>query len=161
MTEGLTPLQITEDIRQIVREYITRQPMPADPSGDALHLAIASYYGCDFLAIWNCQHLANANKSERIAQVNVILGLAVPALVTPLELMGAGLITSVGCRLASRDAVRCSRSPALLSLDLSLSFDLSEFAQDLFVSQQNSDTQPTNEKADRTRALFCRHIVVD
>jgi predicted nucleic acid-binding protein len=89
MIEGLTPLQITEDIRQIVREYIARRLMPADPSGDALHLAIASYYGCDFLATWNCKHLANANKFERIAQVNVILGLAVPALVTPLELMGA------------------------------------------------------------------------
>ena len=90
MIEGLTPLHINDDIRQIVREYIDRKLMPADPSGDALHLAIASFYGCDFLATWNCKHLANANKFGAIARINGILGLSVPALVTPLELIGKG-----------------------------------------------------------------------
>ena len=88
MVSNLTPLQISDEIVGIVREYIARQLMPADPSGDALHLAIASYYGCDFLVTWNCKHLANANKFESIAVVNGILGLEVPALVTPLELIG-------------------------------------------------------------------------
>jgi len=90
MIQEITPLQITDDIRQIVREYIDRKLMPADPSGDALHLAVASFYGCDFLATWNCKHLANANKFAEIARINGILGLAVPALVTPLELKRTG-----------------------------------------------------------------------
>ena len=90
MIQEITPLQITDDIRQIVREYIDRKLMPADPSGDALHLAVASFYGCDFLATWNCKHLANANKFAEIARINGILGLAVPALVTPLELIRTG-----------------------------------------------------------------------
>ena len=58
--------------------------MPADPGGDALHLALASYHKCDFLVTWNCQHLANANKFGHIRRVNAMLGLFVPALVTPL-----------------------------------------------------------------------------
>ncbi len=62
--------------------------MPADPAGDALHLALASYHKCDFLVTWNCQHLANANKFGHIRLVNGMLGLFVPALVTPLELLG-------------------------------------------------------------------------
>jgi hypothetical protein len=62
--------------------------MPKYPLGDALHLAIASYYKCDFLLTWNCRHLANANKFGHIRQVNVMLGLYVPLLVTSLELMG-------------------------------------------------------------------------
>ena len=62
--------------------------MPADPFGDALHLAIASYHRCDFLVTWNCRHLANANKFGHIRRVNGILGLFVPSLVTPLELVG-------------------------------------------------------------------------
>jgi hypothetical protein len=90
LVQKITPLQITEDVRQIVLEYIDRKLMPADPSGDALHLAIASFYGCEFLATWNCKHLANANKFGAIARVNGKLGLAVPALVTPLELIGTG-----------------------------------------------------------------------
>jgi len=49
-----------------------------------------SYYGCDFLVTWNCNHLANANKFDNIARVNGILKLSVPKLVTPLELLGNG-----------------------------------------------------------------------
>lgn len=90
MIEQLTPLQITSAILDVVREYIDRKLMPADPSGDALHLAIASYYDCDFLATWNCKHLANANKFDNIAKINGILNLSVPKLVTPLELIGTG-----------------------------------------------------------------------
>ena len=90
MIKEITPLQITDDIRQIVREYIDRKLMPADPSGDALHLAVASFYGGDYLATWNCKHLANAKKFGAITRINDILGLAVPALVTPLELIETG-----------------------------------------------------------------------
>jgi hypothetical protein len=87
---ALSPLPITGEIREIVQEYIKRLLMPANPSGDALHLALASYYECDFLVTWNCKHLANANKFENIARVNGILNLSVPKLVTPLELIGGG-----------------------------------------------------------------------
>jgi hypothetical protein len=40
--------------------------MPANPTGDALHLALAYYHKCDFLVTWNCEHLANANKFGHI-----------------------------------------------------------------------------------------------
>ena len=50
-------------------------------------LALASHYRCDFLATWNCGHLANASKFDHIRRVNGILGLFVPLLVTPLELL--------------------------------------------------------------------------
>ena len=51
-------------------------------------LALASHHKCDFLVTWNCRHLANANKFGHIRRVNTMLGLFVPALVTPLELIG-------------------------------------------------------------------------
>jgi hypothetical protein len=35
----------------------------------------------------NCRHLANANKFGHIRRVNTLLGLYVPSLVTPLELL--------------------------------------------------------------------------
>jgi hypothetical protein len=50
-------------------------------------LALASYHKCDFLVTWNCAHLANANKFGHIRRVNAMLGLFVPALVTPLQLL--------------------------------------------------------------------------
>jgi predicted nucleic acid-binding protein len=83
-------LRVESAIIEIVQAYIRHRVMPADPAGDALHLALASYHKCDFLVTWNCQHFANANKFGHIRRVNTMLGLFVPALVTPLELLGGG-----------------------------------------------------------------------
>ena len=77
-------------VLEIVQTYIARQVMPSNPLGDALHLALASFHRCDFLVTWNCRHLANANKFGHIRRVNTLLGLYVPSLVTPLELIGDG-----------------------------------------------------------------------
>lgn len=88
MITSLDALAITDDVLQIVDEYIDRKLMPRDPAGDAMHLAIASYHACDFLVTWNCKHLANANKFGQIHRVNDRLGLPTPILTTPLELLG-------------------------------------------------------------------------
>ncbi len=86
---GELPLVAVEpEVIDIVQVYIEHKVMPRDPAGDALHLALASYHKCDFLLTWNCQHLANANKFGPIRRVNTLLGLFVPDLVTPLELLG-------------------------------------------------------------------------
>ena len=88
LIRDLPVLSVDPPIVEIVQAYIRHRVMPADPGGDALHLALASYHRCDFLVTWNCRHLANANKFGHIRRVNVLLGLFVPALVTPLELLG-------------------------------------------------------------------------
>jgi predicted nucleic acid-binding protein len=85
---GLPLLAVEPPITEIVDAYIGRFVMPRDPGGDALHLALASYHKCDFLLTWNCRHLANANKFRHIRRVNTLLGLFIPSLVTPLELLG-------------------------------------------------------------------------
>jgi len=88
LIERLPLVPIEAAVAEIVRTYVARQVMPSSPVGDALHLALASHHRCDFLLTWNCRHLANANKFDHIRRVNVMLGLFVPALVTPLELLG-------------------------------------------------------------------------
>ena len=89
LISGLLFVPIESVVAEIVEVYIQQQLMPKDPLGDALHLALASYHKCDFLLTWNCRHLANANKFGHIRRLNVMLGLYVPTLVTPLELIGA------------------------------------------------------------------------
>jgi hypothetical protein len=79
---------IEDAVIEIVDEYIRRRVMPANPRGDALHLALASFHRCHFLLTWNCRHLANANKFEHIRHVNTELGLYCPILATPFELLG-------------------------------------------------------------------------
>ncbi|MDE2697373.1 MAG: type II toxin-antitoxin system VapC family toxin [Gemmatimonadota bacterium] len=77
-----------DEIGEIVEVYIQHHLMPRNPLGDALHLALASFHKFDYLLTWNCEHLANANKFGHIRRINALLGLHVPILTTPLELMG-------------------------------------------------------------------------
>ena len=86
--QTLPVLPIGPAIGEVVSAYMRHRIMPADPAGDALHLALASFHKCDFLLTWNCTHLANANKFGHIRRVNTMLGLFVPTLTTPLELLG-------------------------------------------------------------------------
>jgi len=87
LLNGVALLEIPEAIAEIVEIYLSHRLMPKDASGDALHLALASFHKCDYLLTWNCRHLANANKFGHIRRVNEILHLHTPELVTPLELV--------------------------------------------------------------------------
>lgn len=86
LLDDVVRLQIVDQISDIISTYLDNHLMPRERLGDAMHLAVASYYKCGFLLTWNCRHLANANKFEHIRIINARLGLFVPALVTPMEL---------------------------------------------------------------------------
>ena len=73
-------------IIEIAQIYLENYLMPRVLKGDALHLAYASFYKIDFLLTWNCNHLANANKRKHIRVINTRLNLAIPDIITPLEL---------------------------------------------------------------------------
>ena len=88
LLEGIELFDPTVRISQIAQIYIDRLIMPQEPQGDALHLAITSFYRVDILLTWNCTHLANPNKFSFIAQINRKLGLTTPELKTPLDYLG-------------------------------------------------------------------------
>ena len=79
---------MSSEVAEIIKVHITNKTMPKDPTGDAMHLALATYYKCDFLLTWNCNHIANPNKFDHIERINAIIGLATPKLVTPFALLG-------------------------------------------------------------------------
>jgi len=87
LIQDLELLAIVEEIKEIVEVYLSHHLMPQDAVGDALHLAVASHYGCDYLLTWNCRHLANANKYRHMRRINAMMDLVTPNLVTPLELL--------------------------------------------------------------------------
>ena len=90
LLHGLELLDIIDEVERIAGIYIDRLVMPDDPGGDALHLAVSSYYGLDVLLTWNCRHLANPHKMGHIQRVNDELGLATPILTTPLNFLSGG-----------------------------------------------------------------------
>ncbi len=81
-------LETTKEAINLAKELLKVGALPAKAANDALHIAIAATMDVTYLLTWNCRHLANANKFGHIRTVNTMLGLFVPALVTPLELIG-------------------------------------------------------------------------
>ena len=86
--EGVELFDPTVEISQIAQIYMKKLIMPREPQGDALHLAIASFYRVDILLTWNCTHLANPNKFDFITRINQELGLTTPKLKTPHDYLG-------------------------------------------------------------------------
>jgi predicted nucleic acid-binding protein len=70
--------------------YMRHKVMPGNPLADALHLAIASHHRCDVLVTWNYHHLANPNKLDRIRKLNAEMGLSLPRILTPEQLLEGG-----------------------------------------------------------------------
>ena len=85
LISDLNLLEVSDEVMEIATIYIDRLVMPRGGAGDALHLALASFYSLDVLLTWNCKHLANPNKFGHIHQVNDELGLSTPLLTTPLN----------------------------------------------------------------------------
>ena len=88
LMRGIKILRASDAIAEIVQVYLQHFVMPRNPATDALHLALASCEKADILLTWNCDHLANVSKAGHIRRINTLLGLHVPWIVTPLELLG-------------------------------------------------------------------------
>ena len=80
-------LDVTEDAILLAADLVAGGGLPTKARLDALHIAVATVHGMDFLLTWNCKHIANANKLPHIRRVNALLGLETPALATPLQLL--------------------------------------------------------------------------
>jgi predicted nucleic acid-binding protein len=76
------------EILRLAEDLITEGPIPRKAAGDAVHIAMATVYGCEYLLTWNCRHIANAELHRAIKQVVERAGYELPILCTPEELMG-------------------------------------------------------------------------
>lgn len=81
-------LPLTRDIMESAGTLVEGGPIPRKAAVDALHIAIATVYGCEFLLTWNCRHIANAEIRRAAALVVRRKGFELPVICTPEELMG-------------------------------------------------------------------------
>jgi hypothetical protein len=77
LIDKLTLLQDDPEVDDLVDAYIANKVMPSDATGDARHLALATWH--------------NANKADHIHRINGRLGYETPKLITPLELLNEPL----------------------------------------------------------------------
>lgn len=82
-------LSASEDVEGLARVLVNAKVMPGPAeAGDAIHVAFATVFECDYLLSWNVQHLANVNKARHLRAVCRRVGLVPPEIITPDLLRG-------------------------------------------------------------------------
>lgn len=85
--EGLPELDISEEVELLAARLLAGAALPDNAKTDALHIAVATVHGIDYLLTWNCKHIANAVIRTKIEGVCRAAGYEPPVICTPLELM--------------------------------------------------------------------------
>jgi len=80
-------LPILPESESLAMQYAERLALPEKGVYDALHIAIASVHGVDYLVTWNCAHIANARMRRHLAAINSAMGFPLPVICTPEELL--------------------------------------------------------------------------
>ncbi len=81
-------LEVNEAVQDLAMQFLTKSNLPPKATDDALHIAVATVYGLDYLLTWNCKHIANAQIQKKLAQISFNAGYELPTICTPYELMG-------------------------------------------------------------------------
>jgi predicted nucleic acid-binding protein len=85
---GIPRLPGDPEIDRIAEEILTRAILPPKAAVDALHIATVAHHRIQYLLTWNCKHIANAKILPRIYRVLTDLGIPIPIICTPEELLG-------------------------------------------------------------------------
>jgi hypothetical protein len=85
---GLPILEINNAAEQLAKRLMDEGAIPPASPEDALHIALATVHGMDFLLTWNFRHINNAEMKARIRTVIEAAGYESPVICSPEELGG-------------------------------------------------------------------------
>jgi len=86
--EPIPVLELTEEVAALAGALVEEGPLPEKAATDALHIALATVHGMDYLLTWNCKHIANAEMRHAVTAVCHLRGYEPPVICTPEELLG-------------------------------------------------------------------------
>jgi hypothetical protein len=80
-------LTLSEEAVAFAEKLVKEGPMPQKAVEDALHIAVATLNGMDYLLTWNFKHIANATMRYKIERICRLIGYEPPIICTPQELL--------------------------------------------------------------------------
>ncbi len=86
IVDHLAILKSDAETLRLTKFYDGELGLTGRARADLPHFAFAVAYQMDFLATWNCSHIANAIVIRRLHRINKAAGLHVPIILTPSEL---------------------------------------------------------------------------
>nr|VFJ54354.1 MAG: hypothetical protein BECKFW1821A_GA0114235_104716 [Candidatus Kentron sp. FW] len=85
---GIPVLEITDQAQDLANSLIAFGAIPEAAREDALHIAVASLNGMEFLLTWNFSHINNGFKKFKIIRVIENHGLASSEICSPEKFVG-------------------------------------------------------------------------
>jgi len=85
---GIERLPITGEAAELAAAFMETGAMPPNASDDAVHLAVATVGGVDFLVTCDSRHLANPHILKRLRREATRRGWELPMVCTPEQLIG-------------------------------------------------------------------------
>jgi predicted nucleic acid-binding protein len=86
--KDVASLAVTEEAVALAARLTEEHALPSEAGADALHIAVATVNGMDFLMTWNCRHIANVELLPAIRRTVEDHGYELPWVCTPEELLG-------------------------------------------------------------------------
>jgi predicted nucleic acid-binding protein len=86
--KSLPVLELNREAKDLAEAFVSKGVLPQTSVEDALHVAVATVHGIDFLLTWNCRHIANAEMTKPVTAICHSRGYDAPHICTPEELMG-------------------------------------------------------------------------
>lgn len=81
-------LEVNQSVQNLAEQFLSKSNLPPKAADDTLHIALATFYGLDYLLTWNCKHIANAQIQKKLTEIAIDAGYELPTICTPYELMG-------------------------------------------------------------------------
>ena len=85
---AIPQLSQTPEADALAASILRLEIIPPRVSADAEHVALAAVHGMDYLATWNCKHIANPRNRDRLEAVCEAAGFRCPNICTPYVLLG-------------------------------------------------------------------------
>jgi predicted nucleic acid-binding protein len=83
----LSRMTLPADTEAIAERLLRSKAMPAKAYTDAVHIAVAALHEVQFIASWNFRHIAGALARRRIEVALAAIGMKVPVIATPEEIL--------------------------------------------------------------------------
>ncbi len=80
-------LAVTDEVISLAERLVSSGLIPAKAASDAVHIAVASAHGIDYLVTWNFKHIANPFIQERLRLLISGAGFRMPIMCNPDELL--------------------------------------------------------------------------
>lgn len=87
LLQGIPLLPVSGEVLDLAHSLVSSGIVPQKAAPDALHIALASFHGIDYLVTWNFKHIANPFLHDRLRGMVIRAGFTMPVMCSPEELL--------------------------------------------------------------------------